>query len=927
MGVKSKKKAKTRLDAYYRLAKDQGYRSRAAFKLIQLNRKYDFLAKSRVLVDLCAAPGGWCQVAAKNMPVGSKIVGVDLVPIAPIRGVKTFVGDITDDKTRKMILTWLRKEPVDCVIHDGAPNVGGVWSRDLYDQNALVLCSVKLAANLLKPGGWFVTKVFRSQDFQKLIWVFKQLFDKVETTKPLASRMESAEIFVVCGGYKAPKHIDPKMFSAQAVFADVGAEKIVSPSGTLLVPKSNVPQGYDDFSTISHRVATMSQYIACEEPKEFLRAHHEIRFPEEDRHYLQSRWSRKELVYLCQDLQQVGDADRRRLMRWREQLIREQARIIQAEQDNVEHGTGSEDSEEGSDVDSNAAAGSDADSEDDIKKMAIELLEMRKKKLKEAKKKQAKVVDRKIKQVKGLIGYDPTSSGEHLTDVNGFSRGDEMLGSDDDGAAGEEGEGDWSMANVAEVPEELMAKMFDKHYEEADTHDQTPLQTIASVNLKDEKDYDDGDGEEDDEGPDEGEIDYTHVGGSLRVVEGQEEEFDVDNYGNYVNVERSARVAVYDTKSAYAEEDFDDEEDDEEEDPIEAKKRERQNKNEAALNVMGKQSKWQRRALNIDQVLNQTFPKIRDSAAVKKAKKEEQVVELKTGANDPSAQLLLTSSSNKKKREKTKFEGARAEEEDSSESSEESATPELSDLSSDDSSDDEGLVINEGRKDSRRKKAIVENVGKLTTMELIRQQRKQVMKDNKQLTKQKERLSQKKKNKPQSRKGDKEEGAFEEIPVAMTDPTTRARTLAIATKMLDKRSRRDMMDNSINKYTNNDDDELPDWFIKDEQRNCKVFLPVTHDDIEYERNRFRELNARPSKKVMEAMGRKRRKASRMLRGMIEKGKSDPKAREKANKTSVRTLMRSQAIKGAGHKKKGPLDSMQMGVMKRQRQKAKRDKKK
>lgn len=109
MGVKSKKKAKTRLDAFYRLAKDQGYRARSAFKLIQLNRKYDFLAKARVLVDLCAAPGSWCQVASKYMAVGSKIVGVDLVPIAPIRGVKTFVGDITDDKTRKMIVTYLKK--------------------------------------------------------------------------------------------------------------------------------------------------------------------------------------------------------------------------------------------------------------------------------------------------------------------------------------------------------------------------------------------------------------------------------------------------------------------------------------------------------------------------------------------------------------------------------------------------------------------------------------------------------------------------------------------------------------------------------------------------------------------------------------------------------------------------------------------------
>lgn len=267
MGVKSKKKAKTRLDTYYRLAKDQGYRARSAFKLIQLNRKFDFLAKSKVLVDLGAAPGGWCQVAAKHMPVGSKIIGIDLNPIQPIRGVKTFVGDITDDKSRKMIVTWLKKEPVDIVIHDGAPNVGGVWSRDLFDQNSLVLAALKMAASMLKLGGWFVTKVFRSPDFQKLMWVMKQFFEKVEATKPLASRMESAEIFVVCAGYKAPKTIDPKMFSAAEVFAEVSEEKIVTASGAAVVPKSNVPMGYDtDFSTITHKVATLTDYLTCDDP-------------------------------------------------------------------------------------------------------------------------------------------------------------------------------------------------------------------------------------------------------------------------------------------------------------------------------------------------------------------------------------------------------------------------------------------------------------------------------------------------------------------------------------------------------------------------------------------------------------------------------------------------------------------------------------
>ena len=331
MGVKSQKKAKTRLDAYYRLAKDQGYRARSAFKLIQLNRKYDILAKCRSLVDLCAAPGGWCQVAAKYMPVGSKIVGVDLVPIAPIRGVKTFVGDITDDKTRKVILTFLKKELVDAVIHDGAPNVGGVWARDLFAQNALVLSSLKLATGLLKPGGWFITKVFRSPDSAKLMWVIRQFFEKAEMTKPLASRMESAEGFIVCAGYKAPKVIDPKLFNAQAVFEDAGQERVLNASGQLYTPKTNVPQGYDEMGIIgAGRVANLTEFMNSHDAKGFLSHYHEIRFTDDERKcYLGLKCSRKELTYLCQDLQQVGDADVRRLLRWRENLLKERAALQQ----------------------------------------------------------------------------------------------------------------------------------------------------------------------------------------------------------------------------------------------------------------------------------------------------------------------------------------------------------------------------------------------------------------------------------------------------------------------------------------------------------------------------------------------------------------------------------------------------------------------
>ena len=110
------------------------------------------------------------------------------------------------------------------VLHDGAPNVGAAWNKDAYNQNELVLSSLKLAASFLKRGGTFVTKVFRSADYNSLLWVFNKFFDKVEATKPIASRNVSAEIFVVCLGFIAPKFIDEKLFSVNHVFKETEAD-------------------------------------------------------------------------------------------------------------------------------------------------------------------------------------------------------------------------------------------------------------------------------------------------------------------------------------------------------------------------------------------------------------------------------------------------------------------------------------------------------------------------------------------------------------------------------------------------------------------------------------------------------------------------------------------------------------------------------
>eukprot|EP00894_Picocystis_sp_ML_P000750 jgi/Pico_ML_1/51267/g2328.t1 len=272
-----KSKGKHRLDKYYHLAKEQGYRSRAAFKLVQLHRSYGFLGHARAVLDLCAAPGGWLQVARKHMPMAGLLVGVDLAPIRNVPGATTLVEDITTQKCRAAIKRIAKGGQFDVVLHDGAPNVGGAWASEANMQSVLVLESLKLATAFLAPNGTYVTKVFRSSDYTALLYAFNQLFHKVESTKPQASRNASAEIFVVCQGYKAPNKIDPRLLDHRHLFQDY-ADKPKAIDVLAPTKQKRHREGYEEGISTTHKPGSVLEFVNSESPVAMLGEYTQLLF-------------------------------------------------------------------------------------------------------------------------------------------------------------------------------------------------------------------------------------------------------------------------------------------------------------------------------------------------------------------------------------------------------------------------------------------------------------------------------------------------------------------------------------------------------------------------------------------------------------------------------------------------------------------------
>ncbi|SMY23575.1 unnamed protein product [Zymoseptoria tritici ST99CH_1A5] len=253
------KSSKDKRDAYYRLAKEQGWRARSAFKLLQLDEEFNLFEGVTRVVDLCAAPGSWSQVLSRILIKGEmigraawedkryreilrlrevdpastsgeidtppnakprqdvKIVAIDLQPMSPLEGITCLKADITHPSTIPLLLKALDPDydaslatteashPVDLVLSDGAPDVTGLHDLDIYVQSQLLWAALNLALCVLKPGGKFVAKIFRGKDVDILYAQLKTVFEGVTVSKPRSSRASSVEAFIVCTNFRPPK--------------------------------------------------------------------------------------------------------------------------------------------------------------------------------------------------------------------------------------------------------------------------------------------------------------------------------------------------------------------------------------------------------------------------------------------------------------------------------------------------------------------------------------------------------------------------------------------------------------------------------------------------------------------------------------------------------------------------------------------------
>jgi 23S rRNA (uridine2552-2'-O)-methyltransferase len=191
-----------RNDPYVLQAQKEGYRSRACYKLLEIQEKDHLIKHGMTVIDLGAAPGGWSQVAARLVGHGGRVIASDILPMDSLEDVEFIQGDFTEEAVFEQIMAAVDNQPVDLVISDMAPNMSGMNAVDQPRSMYLVELALDLACQVLKPGGSFLSKVFQGEGFDELLRDTRERFGKVLTRKPQASRPRSREVYLLAKDFK-----------------------------------------------------------------------------------------------------------------------------------------------------------------------------------------------------------------------------------------------------------------------------------------------------------------------------------------------------------------------------------------------------------------------------------------------------------------------------------------------------------------------------------------------------------------------------------------------------------------------------------------------------------------------------------------------------------------------------------------------------
>ncbi len=195
-----------RNDHYYRLAKREGYRSRSAYKLLQISKRFNLIRLGDVVLDLGCSPGGWMQVSSQLVGDQGYVLGVDKRPVKGLKqkNTKTIVADVEDPKTVEMIIEALPGK-ADITLSDLSPNVSGIWQIDHLKQLDLVRVALTIVREVLKHKGAFLTKVFQGEGTDRLVGELKDHFSNVRMVRPPATRKRSAEMYLLATRFQGGK--------------------------------------------------------------------------------------------------------------------------------------------------------------------------------------------------------------------------------------------------------------------------------------------------------------------------------------------------------------------------------------------------------------------------------------------------------------------------------------------------------------------------------------------------------------------------------------------------------------------------------------------------------------------------------------------------------------------------------------------------